>query len=116
MSLETIITIISTMGGFEAIKWGVTWYSNRKNLERVEDAKADQAEYNTLEHHIEFLQNQLLEKEKRFAEQTDRLRQSQEDLFRAKQELAECLIKLAKITTWQCDVKGCLKRNPPNGM
>ncbi|MFQ9021193.1 MAG: hypothetical protein ACLR6J_07000 [Parabacteroides merdae] len=41
VELTDILTIIGTLGGFEAIKWGISFYTNRKTNARIEDAHAD---------------------------------------------------------------------------
>lgn len=87
VELTDILTIIGTLGGFEAIKWGISFYTNRKTNARIEDAHADVEEFKALREYNEFLQKQLSDKEERFVEQTGRLRQVQDELFTLKEEL-----------------------------
>ena len=68
VELTDILTIIGTLGGFEAIKWGISFYTNRKTNARIEDAHADVEEFKALREYNEFLQKQLSEKEERFIE------------------------------------------------
>ena len=68
--LATILTIVTTLGGWEAIKYFV----NRKSNSRIAEAKADGSEFTVLRDTVVFLQEQLQKKEERFAEQTDVVR------------------------------------------
>ena len=93
--LTDILTIIGTLGGFEAIKWGISFYTNRKTNARIEDAHADVEEFKALREYNEFLQKQLSEKEERFVEQTGRLRQVQDELFTLKESYSDVKLELA---------------------
>lgn len=44
MELNDWLTILGALGGFEAIKWIVNFYVNRKTNARKGDAAADAAE------------------------------------------------------------------------
>lgn len=112
MEIETILTILGSLGGFEAIKWALNAWFNRKNNARVEEAHADQEEFAVLREQIKFLQDDNICKEKRFAEQTDRLRKAQDELFESREELAKTKLELA---IKRCEVKKCANREPQNG-
>ena len=62
VELTDILTIIGTLGGFEAIKWSINFWVNRKTNARIEDAHADAEEFKALREYNEFLQKQLSEK------------------------------------------------------
>ena len=117
--MENILTILGALGGFEFIKWIVRFFANRKNDRLTEDTLAEREKYKTLESHIEFLQNELREKEerfvdkeKRFVEQTERLRNTQDQLYKAEREKAAAELELA---LKRCEVKKCPQRIPQNG-
>ena len=59
IELTDILTIVTTLGGFEAAKWGLNFYTNRKTNARIEDAHADVEEFKALREYNEFLQKQL---------------------------------------------------------
>lgn len=107
-----ILSIIGTLGGFEAIKWGINFYSNRKTNARIEDARADGEEFKALREYNEFLQKQLSDKEERFVEQTGRLRQVQDELFTLKENYSNLKLELA---LKRCEKKKCGERQPQNG-
>ena len=44
----TVVGIIGALGGFEALKWAVKTFLNRKTDARIEDAHADGEEFKTL--------------------------------------------------------------------
>lgn len=112
MGLDGILTVIGAMGGFEAVKWIIGFYTNRKTNARIEDAHADVEEFKALREYNEFLQRQLQEKEVRFVEQTGRLRQVQDELFALKEANSEVKLELA---LKRCERKKCGDREPQNG-
>ena len=59
VELTDILTINGTLGGFEAIKWSINFWVNRKTNARIEDAHADAEEFKALREYNEFLQKQL---------------------------------------------------------
>jgi len=112
VELTDILAIIGTLGGFEAIKWGISFYTNRKTNARIEDAHADVEEFKALREYNEFLQKQLSEKEERFVDQTGRLRKVQDELFTLKENQSNLKIELA---LKRCERKKCGDREPLNG-
>lgn len=112
MGINEWLAVIGALGGLEAIKWTVNFYTNRKTNARIEDAHADGEEFKTLREYNEFLQKQLSEKEERFVEQTGRLRKVQDELFALKEENSALKIELA---LKRCEKRKCGDREPQNG-
>lgn len=112
MSLDTILAVVGAMGGIEGIKWGLRAWLNRKTNARIADAQADAEEFKALREYNEFLQKQLSDKEKRFVEQTGRLRQVQDELFALKESFSDVKLELA---LKRCEKKKCGDREPQNG-
>ena len=106
--LTTILTIVTTLGGWEAIKYII----HRKSNSRIAEAKADGSEFSVLRDTVVFLQEQLQKKEERFAEQTDvvrRLTAENLELTRENAMLkAERALKL-------CERRNCGNREPQSG-
>lgn len=111
MGLTDIIAILGGIGGLEFIKWLFT---------RKRAARSD--EFGLLRETNEFLQTQQLEKEKRFAEQTQVLRATQRDLLETTKreadsgiaharEIAALNVELARV---RCEDTDCPFRLPPN--
>lgn len=112
MGINEWLAVIGALGGLEAIKWTVNFYTNRRTNARIEDAHADGEEFKTLREYNEFLQKQLSEKEERFVEQTGRLRKVQDELFALKEDNSDLKIELA---LKRCEKKKCSSREPQNG-
>lgn len=106
--VATILTTVTTLGGWEAIRYII----NRKANRRIKEAEADISEFTVLRDTVIFLQGQLRDKEERFAEQTEIVRrQTAENLELVKQNaklLAERELKL-------CERRNCLQREPQSG-
>lgn len=110
--LNQWLAILGALGGWEGAKWCITFITNRKTNARIEDARADNEEFKSLREYNDFLQKQLTEKEKRFVDQTDRLRRIQDDLFCLKEENSDLKLELA---LKRCEKKKCGEREPQNG-
>lgn len=102
------VSIITALGGYEFVKYVI----NRKNNQRLSDTEADSEEFRILKEVTEFLQEQLRNKEERFAEQTDRLRQSQDREFKLLEENGKLKLDIQR---WKCITKKCERREPQNG-
>ncbi len=113
--LELAATISGTIGGWELIKYLLNIRTNKRK-ERAEavkvEAEADGAEFGVLKETIEFLQTQLKEKEERFCQQTDRLRQVQDDYFKEMKEKQAIELELQR---FRCVRPKCAQREPQNG-
>ena len=103
-----IATIIGAIGGWEMIKY----FLNRKTNKRKEEAEADSVEFGVLRDTVEFLQQQLHDKEERFAAQTDRLRKLQDDYFELMKEKQSIELDLQR---FRCVRPKCVQREPQNG-
>ena len=112
---EIIISVVSAIGGWEMIRY----FINRKINKRKEESEADALEFGVLKDTVHFLQEQLhemvlqdAEKEKRFVEQTQRLRKVQDENSNLLKEKSKVELELQ---TYRCVVKKCPKREPQNG-
>lgn len=121
MGLNDWLALLGTLGGFEAIRWGVTFWANRKTDARKEDASADGMEIQNLLNIIKAQTEQIDNQEKRMGardekvdflyRENNKLRSEQLDLIREKHEL-ELRLKEAEIK--KCDIRGCDRRQPPS--
>ena len=89
--ISTVASLLGTLSIWEAVKY----FLNRKTNKRMEEAEADSKEFATLRDMIEFLQGQLKEQEARYADQTERLRHTQDENFRLLEEKALLEIRMA---------------------
>ena len=115
MNFDIIATILGALGGWEAIKYLI----NRKTNKRVAEYEADSVEFSVLKETIMFLQEQMhnmviadAEKEKRFVEQTTRLRMVQDENSQLQEEKSKLELELQK---YKCIREKCANRQPPNG-
>lgn len=106
--LITVASVLGTLGGWEAVKYLL----HRKANGRIAEAKADSSEFSVLRDTVIFLQEQLRDKEQRFAAQTDQVRSlttENLDLVRENTMLkTERCLKL-------CERRNCLERIPQSG-
>ena len=110
-----IVSAVGAVGGWELIKYLL----NIKTNMRKEEAEADSLEFGVLKDTVSFLQEQLheqvqqdAEKEKRFVEQTQRLRKVQDDNYALLKEKSKLELELQM---YRCVVKKCPNREPQNG-
>lgn len=116
------ISVIGALGGWEAIKW----FLNRKDNQRVTGADADKKEteadadeFHLLREQIEFLQKQLLDKETRFAEQTNVVRDLNRQLLESSVIIGKRDARVAELEAERnlklCERRGCGRREPQSG-
>lgn len=119
---QTLLAIVGTLGGWEAIKWLLT----RKSNKAIAEASAAQAEVQTeeaefvyLRKRIEFSEQQLADKERRFAEQTEVLRQAQRELLDMTIAKGTAEARVAALEAERsmklCERRGCAQRQPRSG-
>lgn len=120
--LSSVGGFIIALGGFEFFKWFFT----RKSRERIAAAeaeaaelKAEQDEYHLLRERLEFMDKQMLDKEQRFDEQTNRLRDTTKQLMEQIKENGLLASKIAALEAERamklCQVRNCPKREPQSG-
>ena len=103
---EIVIAVIGALGGIEGVKYLVT----RKENKRIARAEASAGELKTLKETTEFLQQQLQEKELRFADQTKRLRETQNALYKETEKRHKSELELS---LKRCNDIHCPFREPP---
>ena len=120
--VRTIVTIVTTLGGFEGIKWLMNRKSNKAIAEASADTaeiKAEESEFTYLRGRVEFAEQQLLLKEQRFAEQTSVLRDAQRDLLNSTLENGKLQAEIARLNAERamklCERRGCKERMPQSG-
>lgn len=121
-TLQTFITILGTLGGFEFIKW----LFNRKPNRRVANAQAEAAEvkaeadeFHLYRERLELADRQLLEKEQRFHEQTVLVRDLNKQLVQKVTEIGTLQSRISALEAERamklCERRGCLERKPQSG-
>lgn len=115
MNWEIIITVISTLGGFEGFKW----WMNRKTNARMQEIKADSDEFHLLRERLEVSDKQLLDKEQRFHEQTQLVRELNKQLIDKTVENGTLQARISALEAERamklCERRGCRDREPQSG-
>lgn len=126
MELGTIVTsvvsLLAALGGLEFLKW--LW--TRKSKARMAEAEADAAElrasadeYHLLKERIDNLNEQLMQKEKRFDEQTQLLRTTNKELMEEIKKNGLLAAEIAELKAERamklCQVRNCINREPQSG-
>ena len=106
--IETLVAILTSLGGWELVKYLI----NRKSNARISEAEADSAEFHVMKEQIEFMQEQMKQKEERFAEQTTLVRNLNNELLEITKKLGSTELELQK---YRCIRPKCLEREPQNG-
>lgn len=106
--IATILTIVTTLGGWEAVKY----FIHRKANSRIAEAQADSSEFTVLRDTVIFLQEQLHKKEERFADQTDLVRKLTAENLEFTRENA--MLK-AERSLKLCERRNCVNREPQSG-
>lgn len=120
--ITSVVSLLAALGGLEFLKW--LW--TRKSKARLAAAEADAAElkasadeYHLLKERIDNLNEQLANKEKRFDEQTQLLRQTNKELLEQIKENGLLAAKIAALEAERamklCQVRNCAKREPQSG-
>lgn len=120
--ITIVATVVGTLGGWEAIKWFLT----RKSNTRIAEANAEEKElhneideFRFLRERLEFKDQQLIDKEKRFSEQTEVLRTLNKQLLEQTIENGKLQACIARLETERslklCEVKMCPSRQPQSG-
>lgn len=120
--ITTIITVITALGGFEAIKWLINRKSNARMAQASAEAselKNDVDEFHFLRERLEFKDKELMEKEMRFVEQTELVRELNRQLLDATIENGKLQAKIAALEAERamklCERRGCAQRQPQSG-
>ena len=120
--LSTAACLLTALGGFELVKW----LFNRKSDKRVAEASAtgaelknDVDEFRFLRERLEYVDKQLLEKEQRFAEQTDIVRQLNKQLLDQTVNNGALQAEISELKAERkmklCIVRNCPNREPQSG-
>ena len=107
------VGILAALGGFELVKWSVTFFVNRKTNARKENASADSLEKENERKHIDWLENRLAQRDSRIDSLSLEVRMLQSQKQKLIQEKHQAELELKEATVRRCDVRGCSSRRPP---
>jgi hypothetical protein len=121
MNIETIITVIGALGGFELVKFLYQSLVNRKTNKRKEVASAEKEEVNVQSDEIENLirlqehHNRLMDaKDAKISESWDRIREYRNKELELTKKMNEKDLDILLLKVQKCEVRGCSQRKPPS--
>ena len=79
MELTNWLAIIGAFGGLEAVRWGVTFWVNRKTNARKEDASADSMEDENERKQVDWLEERIAQRDAKIDALYVELRNEQSD-------------------------------------
>lgn len=120
--ITTVVTVVTALGGFEGVKWLI----NRKSNARMAQASAEASElknevdeFHFLRERLEYKDKVLMEKEQRFVEQTELVRQLNRQLLDATIENGKLQAEISRLNAERamklCERRGCKERQPQSG-
>lgn len=120
--VTSVVSLLAALGGLEFLKWLWTRKSKARMAAAEADAaelKAEKDEYYLLRERLEFVDKQMIEKEQRFNEQTNLLRETNRQLMEQIKENGLLSSKIAALEAERamklCQVRNCVKREPQSG-
>ena len=126
MDIPTIIAscagVLTALGGWEFVKWLL----NRKSNKRIAEANAESMElknerdeFHFLRERLEYKDSAMMEKEKRFIEQTDLVRSLNRQLLDQTIENGKLQARISELEAERkmklCEKRGCIDRQPQSG-
>ena len=120
--LSSLGGVVMALGGWEAVKW----FLNRKSNSRIAEANAEKAElenekteFHFLRERLEFKDKELMEKEQRFVEQTNLVRDLNRQLLEQTIENGKLQARISALEAERsmklCERRGCVDRQPQSG-
>ena len=126
MDISTIVAsfggVLTALGGWEFVKWML----HRKSNARIAEAHAENIElknevdeFHFLRERLVFKEQEMMEKEKRFVEQTDVVRDLQRKLLDQTIETGKLQARISTLEAERamklCERRGCMQREPQSG-
>lgn len=115
MGLNDWLAIIGTLGGFEAIKWGVTFWANRKTDARKDNASADGMEKENERKQVDWLEDRIAQRDTKIDGLYVELRQEQSEKLTWIHKCHELELQAKDAEHNRCDRPDdeCSRRIPP---
>lgn len=114
MDGNLIVSLITILGGFEGLRWGITAWLNRKTNARKEDAAADAVENENERKQIAWLEDRIAQRDAKIDALYVEMRQEQKAHLETIHKLHEVELNLKDAEMKRCDVPRCTNRQPPS--
>jgi Ulp1 family protease len=109
--VETAITVLGALGGFEFIKYLI----NRKTEKRKSDSEADNNDIVNIIQLTNHHDTRIKEKEEKIDSLYIRIRDYNAQVLDLTKQLNEKDLEIQLIKIQKCEVRGCKERKPPSG-
>jgi hypothetical protein len=126
MDIPTLIAsgcgVLTALGGWKLVEWLLNRNSNKRiaeaNAESIE-LKNERDEFHFLRERLEYKDEAMMEKEKRFIEQTELVRLLNRQLLDQTIENGKLQARISALEAERamklCEKRGCLQRQPQSG-
>lgn len=114
MGLNEWLALIAALGGWEAVRWGITFWTSRKTNARKEDAVADAAENENERKQIAWLEDRIAQRDAKIDGLYAEMRQEQKAHLETIHKFHESELKLKEAEIRRCDIRSCANRQPPS--
>lgn len=121
MEINEWVMIITAVGGFEAVKWGITHFTTRHSFKKRERAAADREEATTdaveisnEQKRVDWLEKRVNERDTKIDALYIELRNEQRTHLEAIHKLHESQLIIKELEVKRCDVRKCHDRKPPS--
>lgn len=114
MQITTILAFVTAMGGLEAVKWLVGYFSNRKTDARKEEASVNSLEEENHRKEINWLEERLIQRDGKIDELYTELHKEQEAKIDWIHKCHEVELRQKELEVKRCEIRGCVNRIPPS--
>lgn len=114
MQMTTILSLITAMGGLEAVKWLMRYITYRKTDARKEEASVDELEEENRRKKVDWLEERLTLRDEKIDGLYVELRKEQEDKISWIHKCHEMELAQKESEIKKCEIRGCVKRLPPS--
>lgn len=114
MELNEWLALIAALGGWEAMRWGITAWTNRKTNARKEDAAADSMENENERKQVAWLEERIAQRDAKIDGLYAEMRQEQKAHLETIHKFHESELRQKEAEVKRCDIRGCTKRQPPS--
>ena len=113
-TLNEIATIVTAIGGFELIKWVVTWIATRKSTQKKVYEEAEALQIGNEQRSVDWLEKRICERDSKIDSLYIELRAEQQKRLEEIYSRHELELNLKESEVKRCDIRKCTNRKPPS--
>ena len=114
MPIETILALITTLGGMEAVKWIVRFVTFHKTETRKERASVDTVEEENRRKNVNWLEERLIQRDEKIENLYAELHKEQAEKMDWINRCHEVELAQKESEVKKCEIRGCAQRIPPS--